>query len=244
VNKTPNEFLSAFVDSELSHKENESMFQAMSEDRQLAEDACGLRTLKLMVRHAYEDTLEHKPTRPKLLDSYATKAIAATLILGLGSLAGWEVHDEISTTPSWNTASQGLPGGLQPVSLAVDPISADRVLLHIDNNDPQQIRSALDEAATLLKSGLAEKKDVHIEILANNRGLDMLRSDRSPVVFQIAQMSREYPHNLSFVACGQSIKRFTQEGQQVRLLPQVQIAPNAIAEIVDHLKNGWTYIKV
>jgi uncharacterized protein len=132
---------------------------------------------------------------------------------------------------------------MQTVSLAIAP-RPDHVLMHIDNNDPADIRAALERASTLLRNAQTNRQEVHIEILANNRGLDMMRVDRSQEVARISQLEREYPNNLRFVACGQSIKRYEQEGQIVKLLPQVQVAPTAIGEIVTHLKEGWTYIKV
>lgn len=242
MNTPSKEHVSAFVDSELSKQEVADMLEAMSEDKQLAEAACELRNLKLMVRHAYEDTMESKPSSPHPWRGHASRAIAATLILGLGSLAGWKIHESI-TPDNWMVASPGLPKDIHPVSLAV-ALRTDRFVLHIDSNNPDQVRSALDRASTLLSKGQSSRQDVHIEIIANNHGLDMLRQDRSRVADRINQLSDAYPDNLKFVACGQSVKRFEQEGQHVKLLPQVQVASSAIDEIVTHLKEGWTYIKV
>jgi intracellular sulfur oxidation DsrE/DsrF family protein len=242
MNRLSNEYLSAFVDGELSRQEVDDMFKAMGEDSDLAESACELRTLKLMVRHAYEDTLEKSSSPSPSWRGHLNKAIAAMLILALGSLTGWKLHESTSMT-HWVTAAPHLHKNVQQVSLAITP-RPDRVILHIDNDDPDQVQSALERASAILRNAQANHVDAHIEILANNRGLDMLRTDRSQVTVRIARLAKEYPNNLRFVACGQSIKRFEQEGQVVKLLPQVQIAPTAIGEIVTHLKEGWTYIKV
>jgi intracellular sulfur oxidation DsrE/DsrF family protein len=50
--------------------------------------------------------------------------------------------------------------------------------------------------------------------------------------------------NLHWVACGQSLARFTSEGQKVELLPATRTAPTAIGEIVTRLQEGWTYVRV
>jgi hypothetical protein len=50
--------------------------------------------------------------------------------------------------------------------------------------------------------------------------------------------------NLHWVACGQSIARLRNDGEQVRLLPDTQTAPTAINEIVTRLQQGWTYVRV
>ncbi|MGA7179889.1 MAG: hypothetical protein WBX11_09935 [Thiobacillaceae bacterium] len=241
MNTPSNEYLCAFVDGELSRQEVDDMFKAMSEDHDLAESACELRNLKLMVRHAYEDKLEKPSSRAPSWHGHLSKAIAAVLVLALGTLTGWKLHESTSTA-RWATASL-LPKNVQVVSLAVTPRS-DRVLLHVDNDNPDEVRLALAKASDLLRDAQASRQDVHIEILANNRGLDMMRVDRSQDAARIGQLEKEYPKNLRFVACGQSIKRYEQEGEVVRLLPQVHVAPSAIGEIVTHLKEGWTYIKV
>lgn len=240
MNKPSNEHISAFVDGELSSQEVADMLKAMGEDKELAESVCEVRNLKLMVRHAYEDHLDESPQAP-FWHGHLAKASAAVLLLALGSLGGWHLHDS-TVAPYWATVSN-LPNDMQPVSLAVTP-RPDWVILHVDNDQPDEVRSALDKASDLLRSARANRRDAHIEILANSYGLNMLRSDRTKDAARIARLAKEYPNTVRFVACGQSIKRFEHEGQVVELLPHVHVAPSAIGDIVTHLKEGWTYIKV
>ncbi|MGA7950413.1 MAG: hypothetical protein WCA45_09685 [Thiobacillaceae bacterium] len=241
MNKPSHEHISAFVDGELSRQEVDDMFAAMAGDNELASSACELRTLKLMVRHAYEDVLKEPAPSTPFWRRPLTSAIAAMLVLAIGSISGWKLH-ESTMSSQWKTASI-FPQGVHPVSLSSVP-STDGIILHIDDNKPEQIHAALQEAAEILNNAQANGLKTRIEILANYYGLDMLRSDRSADARRIAQLAAEYPNKLQFVACSQSIKRFEREGQTVRLLPGVQVAPSAIGEIVGHLKAGWSYIKV
>jgi intracellular sulfur oxidation DsrE/DsrF family protein len=59
----------------------------------------------------------------------------------------------------------------------------------------------------------------------------------------MARMQQRHA-NLHWVACGQSLARFTSEGQKVELLPATRTAPTAIGEIVTRLQEGWTYVRV
>ncbi len=241
MNQPSIEHLSAFVDGELSRQEIAEMLKAMGEDKELAESACELRTFKLMVRHAYEDTLEKSSPSSPSWHEHMSKAIAAVLFLTLGTLTGWKLHESTATT-QWAIAPN-LPTDVQTVAFAMAP-RTDRVILHVDSDKPDQVRSVLERASALLRNAQANHQDAHIEILANSYGLNMLRRDRSQEAARIAQLAGTYPNNVRFVACSQSIKRFEHEGQVVKLLPQVQVVPTAIGEIVTHLKEGWTYIKV
>lgn len=241
MNKPSAEHISAFVDGELSKQEVAEMLKAMGEDAQLAESACELRNLKLMVRHAYENTVEKQSSRTPLWHGPITTAVAAVLVLAIGTFAGWKLHDS-SSAPQWTTAS-GLPEGLHSVRLNLAPRS-DRIILHVDSNNVAQIRAALEEADEILKRARLSGVSTHIEILANNYGLDMMREDRSPEAARIAKLAAQYPTSLRFLACQQSIQRFEREGQSIKLLPAVQVAPTAIGEVITRLKEGWTYVKV
>lgn len=247
MNKLTNDYVSAFVDGELSHKEVDDFFKVMGEDRQVADAACELCTLKLMVRHAYEDKLDYKPKPRSWFNGNLNRAIAATLILGLGSLVGWKLNEEMRATPAANNLvrEKPMPDGFQPVSLKnVAPTESNNVIYHVDSNKPDQVRSALRKVSETLKEDRARGIDQHVEVLVNYRGLDMLRIGLSTVSREIGALAAQYPDKLKFVACGQSIERFKREGEIIQLLPGVEVAPSAIGEIVGRLKQGWTYIKV
>lgn len=84
---------------------------------------------------------------------------------------------------------------------------------------------------------------MEIEIVANSYGINLMRAGVSPHEARIVRMTRRHA-NLQWVACNQTIARYTREGQIVELLPVARAAPTAIGEIVTRLQQGWTYVRV
>ena len=128
------------------------------------------------------------------------------------------------------------------VSLAreADP---HRVMLHLDSAAPERMEAALDRAEQLLDEAEREGRAMQLEIVANSHGINLMRAGVSPHAARMAQMTQRHA-NLHWVACSQTIARFTGEGQHVELLPTARAAPTAIGEIVTRLQQGWTYVRV
>ena len=80
-------------------------------------------------------------------------------------------------------------------------------------------------------------------MLANSHGLDLFRADRSPYASRIATLTKNH-ENVRFIVCAQTVARYTRDEGRIVLLPETQIAPSAIGQIVDRLQEGWTYIKI
>ena len=120
---------------------------------------------------------------------------------------------------------------------------SSKIILHVDSGTPGKFKSVLDQADALLTKAERQGKPIQLEVVANNRGLDLLRSDLTPFAARIEQMSERH-RNLNFIACGQSVTRFKHEGEQVVLIPQARITSTAMDQIIGRLQQGWTYIKI
>jgi hypothetical protein len=101
----------------------------------------------------------------------------------------------------------------------------------------------LDRAERYLDQAEAQGRALQLEVVANSRGLNLLRAGYSPYAERIAQMRQRHA-NLQFIACSQSVARFAAEGEDVVLLPAAHTAPTAIGQIVDRLQQGWTYVRI
>jgi len=101
----------------------------------------------------------------------------------------------------------------------------------------------LDQAENLLDQAEREGRTMQLEVIANSRGIQLMRAGHSPYAARMARMKQRHV-NLHWVACGQSIARLASEGQPVELLPATRTAPTAIGEIVTRLQQGWTYVRV
>lgn len=236
------ETLHAFVDGELDVAESESLIARMHDDKALAQRVRALRSLRSMVRLAYIEppVAEGRTARAASRRLFAQRSAVGGLILIAGLIGGWVLRGAEPQSVASLPANES--SGYRAVSLAqtADP---NRVLLHLDSAAPDKMRTILDQAERLLDEADREGRAMQLEIVANSRGLDLLRANLSPHVERIARM-RQRRANLHFVACGQSIARFQHEGERVVLLPGARTAPTAIGEIVARLRQGWTYVRV
>lgn len=236
------ETLNAFIDGELDVAESESLIARMREDKELAHRVCALRSLQSMVRLAYAEPPVAASRKRRALPGrqFMQRCAFGCLVLFAGLSGGWALRSLES--PAVAAAPAFATGGYRVVSLAreADP---NRVMLHLDNSAPEKMRAVLDEAERLLTEAERQGRAMQLEIIANSHGLDLLRAGVSPYSERIASMKQRHV-NLNWVACSQSIARFTAEGQKVELLPAAQVAPTAIGEIITRLQQGWTYVRV
>ncbi len=235
------EMLHAFIDGELDVTESEKLIAQMQEDETLSQRVCVLRSLRTMVRLAYAEPPLPETGRPAVRRRQLVQRCAfgcLILLAGLGS--GWVLRGLESQTVA--ALPPAVSGGYQAVSLAreADP---NRIILHLDSAARDKMQAALDEADRLLDQAQRQGRVMQLEIIANSRGIELLRAGHSPYAGRIARMQQRYP-NLNWVACGQSIARLTSEGEKVELLPVTRTAPTAVGEIVSRLQQGWTYVRV
>lgn len=236
------ETLHAFVDGELDVAESEALIARMREDANLAQRVCALRSLQTMVRLAYAElpVAEGGKSRAAPRHKFMQRCALGCFFL-LAGMGGWALRGLESQTVVATRASP-LPAGYQTASLAreADP---SRVMLHLDNAAPDKMRAILDQAERLLVEAEQQGRAVQVEVIANSRGIQLLRAGHSPYGERMARMQQRHA-NLHWVACGQSIARFASEGHKVELLPATRTAPTAIGEIVTRLQQGWTYVRV
>lgn len=234
------ETLHAFVDGELDVAESEKLIAQMRDDEALTQRVCNLRSLKSMVQVAYAlpPQARHAGNRDRdgrtrrLMQRCAYACLMLAVGLGVGwSLRGLDAPDRLA---SWD--------GREVVSLAVKP-DPRRVVLHIDSGSPEKMLDVLDRAESYLNQAEEQGRAMQLEVLANSRGLNLLRAGYSPYAERIARMRQRHA-NLQFIACNQSVARFTSEGEDVVLLPAARTAPTAIGEIVTRLQQGWTYVRI
>jgi len=237
-----NETLHAFVDGELDVAESEALTARLRSDETLAQRVCALRSLQSMVRLAYAEppvsTGGKSLVAPRR--QIMQRCAMGCLILIAGLSGGWVLRSLESDVVAGVSAPA--IGGFQAVSLSrvADP---DRVMLHLDSAAPERMQAALDQAERLLDEAEREGRAMQLEIIANSHGINLMRAGVSPHAARMARMSQRHA-NLQWVACSQTIARFTGEGQKVELLPITRAAPTAIGEIVTRLQQGWTYVRV
>jgi intracellular sulfur oxidation DsrE/DsrF family protein len=111
-----------------------------------------------------------------------------------------------------------------------------KVVFDLTSSDP------LDQKAVLrwIKevSGVNPKNEM--EVVMYGRGLDLVVSGKTTMASDIAAAMSGT--NVKFNACAIAMKN--QQVEKSQLLPNVQIVPDGIGEIVAKQQSGWGYIKV
>ena len=237
-----NETLHAFVDGELDVTESEALTARLRSDETLAQRVCALRSLQSMVRLAYAEPPVAAHAQPRVTQrrQLMQRCAYGCLVLLAGLSGGWALRGmEFQTASALPTRASE---GYQTVSLAreADP---NRVMLHLDSASPERMEAALDQAERLLDEAEQQGRMMQLEIVANSYGINLMRAGVSPHEARIVRMTKRHA-NLQWVACNQTIARYTREGQIVELLPVARAAPTAIGEIVTRLQQGWTYVRV
>lgn len=222
------EQLSAFTDGELESEEENRIFTLSEECAELDARLCQQRKVKELVQHAYRDIPQPRrhDRRGGRRGSLFSLAAAAVLALAVGLAGGW-------------MASRSLEGGAPHAAAAV-PASQDTWLLHVASSDPARMQLALDRAEELMNAPGASEPS-RVEIVANEGGLDLLRSDRSPFADRIRELAEQ---DVLFFACSKAIERLEEQGVDVQLLPQANTRYSALDRVVYRMQQGWTYEKI
>ena len=122
-------------------------------------------------------------------------------------------------------------------------IKQHRVVIQVSENDPRIMNLALNNAENLRSFYEQAGETVQIEIVAYGPGLNMVRSDTSPVRDRLAALvGRPQPVTLS--GCDNTLGRQSkQEGKEISLVSEARLVPTGIGRIVQLQEQGWTYIR-
>ena len=130
-----------------------------------------------------------------------------------------------------------------PVSAAENP-KQHRVAMHVDQNDPDVVNLALNNAKNVIEHYQKRGEDVVVEIVAYSAGLHMLRSDTSQVKDRIKEMVGQYSSRIKFAACNNTIQGMEKrEGHAIPIIPEANIVSSGVVELVELQEQGWSYVR-
>lgn len=234
------EFLNSFVDNQLDSSEKIQAFDAITRNENLKERVCDLRGLKELVQHAYSQP--PLPVRSAIRQLRPWKiqlqTLAACLLLMLGGVTGWLTH-------SWTNRQNAheMTAILEP-TLSHDAISGTRkIIVHVSTSNPAKLEAALNDTEGLLDNYKRANHQIQIELIANKRGVDLLRTNATAYKDRISMMQKKYP-NLDFLVCGQTIAKLRANGEDVQLLPHTAVSTSAADQINKRLHEGWGYVRI
>jgi hypothetical protein len=118
-----------------------------------------------------------------------------------------------------------------------------RVVIQVTQNDPAVMNMALNNAENMAKFYKDKGEKIEIEFVAYGAGLNMMRSDTSPVKERLTAISSSMK-NVTFTGCGNTLaNQSKQENKAITLVPEARVVPTGIARIVELEEQGWTYVR-
>ena len=108
-----------------------------------------------------------------------------------------------------------------------------RLALQISDADPAKMNAVLNVAANVSKYYSDKGDEVEIQIVAFNAGLNMLRTDKSPVLDRLKAFKQGMP-NVSFLACENTLAAMTRhEGKEPPLVDNASRVPAGVVTLME-----------
>jgi intracellular sulfur oxidation DsrE/DsrF family protein len=120
-----------------------------------------------------------------------------------------------------------------------------RVAIQVDQNDPQVMNLALNNATNVIEYYRAKHEDVDIDIVTYGPGLHMLRADTSPVQDRLKRLKElAFPGNIQLSACNNTKQGMEKaEGKAISIVPEATIVPSGVVRLMELQEQGWSYIR-
>ena len=120
-----------------------------------------------------------------------------------------------------------------------------RLAIHVDQNDPQVMNLALNNATNVIEYYRAKNEEVDIEIVTYGPGLHMLRADTSPVKDRLKKLKElAFPADVQFSACANTKQGMEKtEGKEVPILSEAKLVPSGVIRLMELQEKGWSYLR-
>lgn len=118
-----------------------------------------------------------------------------------------------------------------------------KLAIHVDQDDPQVMNMALNNAQNVVNYYKSQGDTAVIEVVAYGPGLIMFVDGKSPVSDRISAMSLEND-NLTFAACGNTHKAMSEKaGKEVPLLEEAKVVPSGVVRLMELQEDGYSYVR-
>ncbi len=113
-----------------------------------------------------------------------------------------------------------------------------KVVIQVSTDDPRTHKIALNNAMNLQKD--LGMDNVAVEIVAYGPGLKLFTA-HSPESMRVPNLAQQ---NITFSACGNTIKKITQKrGKAPTLVQGVKVVPAGVVRIMELQEKGYAYIR-
>jgi intracellular sulfur oxidation DsrE/DsrF family protein len=118
-----------------------------------------------------------------------------------------------------------------------------RLVLQVNTNEPGTMNLTLNNAANVAQYYQERGEKVEIEIVTFGPGLNMLRSDTSPVKDRIKAMAASTPA-IAFRACGNTQGNMSKaENKEIPIIPEATVVKSGVVHLMELQEQGWTYVR-
>ena len=136
------------------------------------------------------------------------------------------------------------------IALAAMPaLAADkphRLALQISDDTPEKMNAVLNVAGNVARYYGEKGEEIEIRIVAFNAGLNMLRTDRSPVLARLKSISESLP-NVVLEACSNTRENMARnEGkkpEEIPLFANAKLVPSGVVSLIELSEQGWTVLR-
>ena len=135
------------------------------------------------------------------------------------------------------------------IAFATSAFAADikphRVAIQVNQNDPQVMNLALNNATNVLEYYRGKNEEVEIEIVTYGPGLHMLRSDTSPVQDRLKRLKEmAFPGKIQFSACNNTKQGMEKtEDKAISVVSEATIVPSGVVRLMELQEQGWSYVR-
>lgn len=121
-----------------------------------------------------------------------------------------------------------------------------RLVLQISDDTPEKMNAVLGVAGNVARYYAAKGEQVEIQIVAFNSGLNMLRTDKSPVLERLKAVSESLP-NVTFDACNNTregmAKAEGKKPEDIPLFAKAKLVPSGVVTLIELNEAGWTIVR-
>ncbi len=131
-------------------------------------------------------------------------------------------------------------------SFAADKDKVHRLALQISDESPEKMTTVLNNAANVSRYYSEKGEEVEIKVVAFNGGVNMMRTDKSPVLERLKSVTESLP-NLTLEVCGNTLDgmahRENKKVSDIPLFAGSKVVPAGVVELIDLSEKGYTIVR-
>jgi intracellular sulfur oxidation DsrE/DsrF family protein len=120
-----------------------------------------------------------------------------------------------------------------------------RLVVQVDQNDPAVMNLALNNVTNVIEYYRAKGEEVNIDIVTYGPGLNMFRTDTSPVQDRLKRLKEmAFPSKVQLSACGNTREGMEKkEGHPIDIMSEAVVVPSGVVRLMELQEKGWSYLR-